>query len=601
MTERRYMWRMVLFAVGAVLIWVLLGLRLAWLHLGNNQELEARARRMHRTESRILVGRGRIFDAGGTLLASDMLAKDICMNPGVVRESGHADFIASRLAHILGESPSLIMHRIMNPPGPQFAYAGRFVDLATAERIMRMNLPGVFTQDVFIRSYPLGSLMSHVIGFSNHEGVGSAGIEQHLDNHLRGRPGLRQSARDGRKSEIYAKRILDLPPQEGADVYLTLDKNVQDIVELQLEMAVREQEALGAWAIVQEVRTGRILAMASYPYYDLNAFNTASEEQRLNRPIGYVYEPGSTIKAAVFAAAFNEGLITPDDRYDCEDGVWFYRNRPLRDFRPYGILTVTDLLKKSSNIGTAKIALKLGEKRLENYLREFGFGSKPGTGLAEEERGIFPRHTEWDGIAITRIPIGHSISATALQIAALYSTLANGGQRMRPYVVDRVVGANGNLIYEAHPEVVATPVRPEVARLMCSLLQGVTEEGGTARRARIDGYSVAGKTGTTMKIIDGRYTTGRNFASFAGFLPVEDPEITVVIVIDEPKGRTGGMTAAPAFQRVAGQLVRYLDIPSHGRSYYYAQEPYAPGTVDPNEVEFDWQVDETISGLPRGV
>lgn len=600
MTERRYIWRMALFALGAGLIWALLGLRLAWLHLGNSAELEARARSMHRTERTLLVGRGRIFDASGTLLATDLMARDICLNPPVVRESGHAEFIASRLAHILDQEPSFIMNRIMNPPGPEFAYAGRFVDPITAERIERMKLPGVFTRGVYARFYPHGSLMSHVIGFSNREGVGSAGIEQHMDHHLRGRPGLRHSARDARRHEIYGKRSLDLPAQEGADVYLTLDKNVQDIVEWQLEMAVHEQEALGAWAVVQEIRTGRILALASYPHFDLNEFNVANDLQKLNRAIGYTYEPGSTMKAAVFAAAFNEGLITPHDRYDCEDGIWYYRGRPLRDFRPYGILTVTEALHKSSNIATAKIALKLGEERLERYLREFGFGSRPGSELPGEERGIFAEHKNWDGLAITRIPIGHSISCTALHIASLYSTLANGGRRMRPYVVDRVVGAEGNIIHKTKPEVVATPVRPEVARLMSRLLLGVTEEG-TARRAQIEGYSVAGKTGTTVKLVNGRYTTGRNVASFAGFLPVEDPEITVVIVIDEPKGRTGGMTAAPVFQKVGEQLVRYLDIPTHGRSHLYARDPATTGEQAGQEAEFEWQVDQAVSGLPRGV
>lgn len=583
MTERRYALRLIFFTLAIGLVWVALGLRLTSLHFGDNAEILERARRMHRTERVVKVGRGRILDAGGTLLALDLLAKDVCLDPSQVRTNGHAQFISSRLGHILHTDPALILNRIQHPPAPKFAYVQRFVDPDVAERIQRMGLPGVFLEGVYARYYPHGPLLCHVLGFSNREGVGSGGLELRLDRHLRGRPGLRQSEQDAHRKEIYASRSLDLPAQAGADVYLTIDKNVQFLVEQALQQVVQDQGAKGAWAIVQEVQTGRILAMASLPGFDPNIYNEAPKDHLLNQAIGYTFEPGSTMKAAVLAAAFNEGVVSPEDRFDCEDGMWFYKGRPLRDYHPYGILTVADILKKSSNIGTAKIALQLGEARLERYLREFGIGALPGSDLPGEESGMLAPVSQWDSLTVTRVPMGHSVNGTALHMACLYSTIANRGYRMRPYVVEKVVGSDGALIFQAEPQVVARPIREDTARLMCRLLQRVTEDGGTARRARVDGYAVAGKTGTAEKIVDGRYSKTQNIASFVGFLPADEPEITIVVVVDEPTvTRTGGAAAAPAFQSIAEQAVRYLDIPASGRTHQFVREPSTEPDVAPD-------------------
>jgi len=310
------------------------------------------------------------------------------------------------------------------------------------------------------------------------------------------------------------------------------------------------------------VKTGEILAMVSRPAFDLNRFYDTDTDVRLNRAVGANYEPGSTMKAAAFAAAFNEGIVSPDTVFDCENGGWYYKGKLLRDSHPYGMLTVADGLKKSSNILTAKLALMLGNDRLYQYLRAFGFGEVTGIDLPGEEAGIFHPPSQWYGISPTRIPIGQGIAATGLQILGLYCTIANDGYRMRPYVVRRVTDSEGQVVYEGKPEVVAQVIRPETAALMRELLATVAEEGGTGRRAQIDGgVRVAGKTGTAQKPVAGGYSPTDYVASFVGFLPVEDPEIGIIVVVDNPKPLYyGGTVAAPAFGKIAGELSRYLGI-----------------------------------------
>jgi cell division protein FtsI/penicillin-binding protein 2 len=457
------------------------------------------------------------------------------------------------------------MERIRRPPGPRYACIKKSVQHDVIERIDRMRLPGVWTPDTTARFYPNGASLCHVVGFSNLEGVGSAGVEMRQDRYLKGRPGLRETEKDGRRGEVYSRRGLEVPPQEGCDVYLTIDLTIQYLVEKALDRALVEHNAKGAWAIVQHVKTGRILAMASRPDYDLNHYRRTPPAAMLNQALGNVYEPGSTMKAITFAAAFNEGIVSEHELVDCENGIWFYRGRPLRDFHPYGMLSVADVLKKSSNIGTAKIALRLGEARLEEYLRAFGIGRPSGIDLPGEEVGLLKSCDTWSSLSVTRIPMGHEVGVTALQVASAYSAIANNGFLMRPLIVDRVVDPEGSLMYRCEPEVVARPISEAASRTLRRLLMRVTEDGGTARRARVEGYDVAGKTGTAEKVVNGRYDRSANVASFVGFLPALHPELTIIAVVDEPQPfHTGGRVAAPIFKEIADQVVRYLAVPPDG-------------------------------------
>ena len=564
-TDRRLIGRLLIIALAMAAAWSGLGFRLASLHLGPNQKLQERVRRMHHLEKTILVGRGRIFDAKGRNLAVDLPVCDICVDPQVIKEGGHVQAVGTCLARALEMDAAEVVDRIARPPGPRYACLKKSVQHDVAERINRMRLPGVWTPDTTARYYPHGRSLSHVIGFSNLEGIGSAGVEMRMNRFLKGRPGLREIEKDGRRSEVYSRRGIDVPPQAGCDVFLTVDLNIQYLVEKALDRALVEHGAKGAWAVVQQVKTGRILAMAGRPDYDLNAYRRTPQDAMLNRCIGYTYEPGSTMKALVFAAAFNEGIVSEHELVDCENGIWFYRGRPLRDYHPYGELTVADVLKKSSNIGTAKLALRLGEERLERYLRAFGIGRPAGIDLPGEETGLLAPRDRWSALSISRIPMGHEVAVTALQMASAYSAIANDGFLLRPLIVDRVQNPEGGLIFKSEPEVVARPISDAASRTLRRLLMRVTEDGGTASRARVDGYSVAGKTGTAEKVVDGNYDRSANVASFVGFIPAEYPELTIIAVVDEPQPiHTGGRVAAPVFKEIAEQVVRYLAVPPEG-------------------------------------
>ncbi len=549
----------VFIVLGAV--WCGLGARLVFLHLGPNESLRARIDSIRRIEEKILVGRGRVLDSHQNILALDLAVKNVCVDPQTILEDGHLRFVGAHLARLLQLDPAMVFTRL-NRPDRRFEYIKKFVPEDTARQIERLQMRGVFFEDASARYYPHGAMLCHVLGFSNMEGVGSAGIEQRFDQYLKGRPGLRISEKDGRRREIYGRRSLEIAPQEGADVYLTIDQNLQYFVEKALDAAIREHQAPAAWAIVERVRTGEILALAARPAYDINAYRTTPPEVMLNRAIAYTYEPGSTFKVAVIAAALNEGTVAPETMFDCENGLWHFRGRPLRDYHPYGTLSVADILKKSSNIGAAKVALTLGEARLEQYLRAFGIGRPTGIDLPGEEAGILHDRARWSAISISRIAMGHEVAVTALQMLNLLCAIANNGFLMRPLLVQQVVDAQGRTIARYEPEVLGRPIRADTARRMQQLLTRVTEEGGTGRRAAVDGYPVAGKTGTAQKIVNGNYSDNLNVASFVGFLPADNPEIGIIVVVDEPQPlHTGGQVAAPVFQEIAAQAVRYLDIP----------------------------------------
>ena len=561
MTNRGYLWRVGFVLLSFPLLLAGLGVKLVFLHLGPNESLRAKVAQLRHYEEHPVVPRGRILDRHGNILAMDLAMKNIWVNPREILARGHARFIGLQLARVLQMDPAMVFSRI-NRPTRGYEYIKKLVPADTAEQIKAMQMKGVNFDDVSARHYPQGVLACHVIGFANLEGQGGAGIELKWDRYLRGQPGLRVGERDGKRKEIFDRRVLDIPPEPGANVVLTLDQNLQYLVEQALAKAVERYHAKGAWAIVQRVRTGEILAMASRPGYDLNEYGTTSSNLMMNRAIGYTFEPGSTFKVGVIAAALNEGTVQPEDVFDCENGHWLYQGKILHDYHPYGRLSVADILKKSSNIGAAKVALTLGDRRLESYLREFGFGRPTGIELPGEEGGILNPRPRWTSISISRIPMGHEVGVTALQMLNMLCAVANDGFLMKPTIIKRLEDPQGRVIMESSPVVLGRPIREDTARLMRRLLARVTEEGGTGTRARVPGYTVAGKTGTAQKAIPGGYSDRDNIASFMGFLPVEQPELAIMVVVDEPQPeRTGGVVSAPVFQEIAAQAVRYLDVP----------------------------------------
>lgn len=573
MTDRGYIWRATAVAVALLAGWGVLVVRLSVLHLGPNESLKARVRSMRNVEERILVGRGRILDRNGQLLALDLPVKNVCVDPAVVLSNGQARAVSAQLARVLDLPPAQVFDRV-NRPGRRYEPVARLVREEVAVQVERLKLPGVFFEPLTTRYYPHDALACHLLGFSNKEGVGSAGLEQRWDPLLKGRPGLRQSERDGQRHEIYTRRTLEIEPQEGADIYLTLDQNIQYFVERALDAAMTNFHPEAAWAIVEEVRTGAILAMASRPAYDLNGYNETSADTRLNRAVGVNYEPGSVFKVGVVAAALNEGLIATNDQFDCENGMWFYAGRPLRDFHPYGILDVTGILRKSSNIGAAKIAVMLGPERLHRYLSEYGLGRPTGLEVPGEEAGQLHPVADWSKLSITRVAMGHEVAVTALQMLNVLCCIGNDGFLMRSHVVQKVVDKNGVVLRETKPEALARPITERTAVLMRSMLAEVTREGGTGTKAAVKGYNVAGKTGTAEKIVAGHYVKDANVSSFMGLLPAEKPQIGIIVVLDNPQPlRTGGVTAGPVFALIAEPVAHYLDIrPLDANELVYYQQ-----------------------------
>jgi len=538
-----------------------LSVHLAFLHLCTDKETHARINRNRQIREELLGGRGNICDRRQNILALNLSVTDVCADPSAIIKTNALAQTVSKLAQEL-TLPSVEVAEKLNRPEKRFTYVERSVNDDKAELIKDKKMAGVFFRDNTIRFYPNSSFMCHVIGFVNSEGCGSSGMEQYVDKYLRGCSGMCESRVNALGQKLYWDQGRYVPPLKGSDVYLNLDQNIQYIVEKALDEVMIEHHPKATWAIVERVKTGEILAMACRPAFDLNKFSTADRDATLNRAIGTVYEPGSTFKAATYAAALNEGTVTPDTVFDCENGAWTYANRVLHDFHPYGKLTVADGLKKSSNILTAKVALTLGEERVYNYLKAFGIGDKTGIDLPGEETGILHPIRSWSELSATRIPIGQGVSVTAIQVLSAYCAIANDGYLMKPFVINRVSGFNGATLLQPKPEVIGRPISYETSATMRKLLSRVTEEGGTGLRAQVEGYEVAGKTGSAQKPVNGTYSSTAYVASFVGFLPAEAPEIGLIVVVDEPQPvHLGGVVAGPVFSKIATQTVRYLDIP----------------------------------------
>ncbi len=355
-------------------------------------------------------------------------------------------------------------------------------------------------------------------------------------------------------------RSQNVDPRNGYDVQLTLDGYIQHIVERELDRAMEKLNAKAAIALVIRPSTGEILALANRPTFDPNQYGKATSEQLRNRAISLVAEPGSTFKVVSIAAALNESIVSLEDTFDCERGHFWYAGRVLHDAHPHGTLTVREIIKVSSNIGAAKIALKMGEVPLYHYVRAFGFGQRLGIDLAGEELGLAHPLKAWTKLSVTRIPMGHEIAVTPLQMASAVACIANGGILMQPMIVKQVTDENGRPVAVFSPKPIRRVLNPRAAALMVQALQTVVEEGGTGSMAAIEGYKVAGKTGTAHKIEGGVYVN-KYYSTFVGFFPADRPEVCIQVSFDEPRGTYyGGSAAGPVFRAIGEQVARYLDI-----------------------------------------
>ena len=423
-----------------------------------------------------------------------------------------------------------------------------------------------------VRVYPNQSLAAHVLGYvamvdrtvkSNRvsELAGAEGVEKVFNAKLAGVAGWRVTETDRRNRELLTLREQEVEPRDGLNVVLTIDSVIQHIAETALAEAVQKYSPISASAIVVRPRTGEILAMATLPNFDPNTPGTASADARRNRVISDVAEPGSTFKIVVVSSALNEHAVSLADQFNCENGAFSFAGRVLHDHERYGILSVKNIITKSSNIGAAKIGIVMGEQRLYQYLRDYGFGTATGISLSGEVRGIVNPLKSWSKVSIAQIPMGHGVAVTPLQMVMAMSAIANGGVLMHPMLVDRLEDENHIPVAQYPPQRVRQVISEAAARDMVEALKTVVTADGTAVKAALEHYTVAGKTGTAQKVKNGVYVSDKFFSSFIGFFPADNPELCISVVLDEPKGgHYGGQVAAPFFKQIAERSANYLNI-----------------------------------------
>ncbi|MEI6081040.1 MAG: penicillin-binding protein 2 [Verrucomicrobiota bacterium] len=427
--------------------------------------------------------------------------------------------------------------------------------------IEKANLHGLYLQEGSVRSYPNGEMLCDVLGYVDHTGHGADGIEKTCDAALTGQEGFRMIEHDRKGREIVVYRGQEQSPENGSDIRLSIDMGLQAIAEREVDEAYKTNHPASATAILADPNTGEILALASRPNYDPNKFNEAKPEQMRNRAISDMYEPGSVFKIVVTSAAYNEGIVDDKTRIFCENGHFSYGGKIIKDHHGSGDLSIPEILMKSSNVGAAKISLRMKDQMFYDYVRKYGFGTRTGIPLPGEISGLVNPPHRWDMLTKTRMAFGQSISVTPIQMVMAMSAIANGGKLLKPKLV-LSMGEGSNELQEPP---VAQVVKSESANYIANALEKVVGNQGTAPLARIEGYRVAGKTGTAQKISPhGGYLEGRYIVSFAGFFPVNKPKIMGIVIVDDAKlGETanyGGSVAGPVFAKIGEKAARHLDM-----------------------------------------
>jgi cell division protein FtsI (penicillin-binding protein 3) len=550
-----------LFVLGAIfaMCFGILSIRAISFQLKDDEQLERVALRQYRTAVRLRTRRGKILDTFGRELAIDVSAESIYANPMEVNEPV---MLAEKLSDLLGVDRRRLLEKLSTRR--KFVWVKRKVEEGQARAVKELKMKGVYSMRESRRFYPDGMLAAPVLGAVGLDGEPLGGIELAYNDVLSSRVGVANFKRDAR-GHLYLS-----PSGEGetdiSNVELTIDKMLQFIAERELTRGVRGAGAKGGTALVVDVSTGAVLAMANLPTFNPNEYSSYPLSQWRNSAIVDAYEPGSTFKVIVIAAALDAGMVTKDEVLDCENGKIRIGRDVVRDAHPYTKLSVADVVKVSSNIGAYKIERRLGMKGVYEAMRSFGFGHKTGIDLPAESNGILTSPNRWSPLQFATIAFGQGIAATPLQVTMAFAAIANGGRLMAPFVVRRVIGAtDGRVRSIGTPKVVAHPISPDTAQLMSQMLERVVEKDGTGALAASLEYGVAGKTGTAQKADTAArgYASGKYYSSFVGFAPAHDPRIAVYVGIDNPRGTYyyGGQVAAPVFRRIVEASLKYLKVP----------------------------------------
>jgi len=514
--------------------------------------------RQHLKEWIVLPKRGALFDRAGEPLALSMESQSVYARPHRVQDP---EQLSQGLARILNLRAADVKQKLTSDK--PFVWIKRQVASPEAEKIQALNPTGIGMFYEPNRYYPQNQLAGQLIGFVGRDSEGLEGLELKYNDYIRGEAGSSVTERDalGRRVLVQGVEGLRIPP--GSDVHLTLNTSIQHIAEKELEATVLKYRAKSGVAIVMEPFTGEVLALANYPAFDPNNYSKQSADQRRNRAVTDSFEPGSTFKTILAAAALEEGVVGKEDLFYCEMGKYPYAGKVIHDTHPHGWLSFAKILQVSSNIGFTKVAQKLKKDRYYRYIEKFGFGQVTGIDVPGEVPGLLRRAESWSAIDLATHAFGQGISATPLQMVTAYAAIANGGFLMRPYVTRRVVSPQGEIVLEIQPHVVRRVISEKTARSLASILKDVTNEGGTGVMANVDGFEVAGKTGTAQKAdpVHGGYAAKKRVASFVGFVPANDPRLVALVLIDEPEVNVyGGVVAAPAFSNIAQAALRHLAV-----------------------------------------
>jgi len=571
-------------------LFCIVGWKFVSLQLHPDQDRIAKVVEQRKFEQKTRGERGSILDRRGNVLAMDLPCNTVAVDAKYAKDRGrHPIFLGNFIAKHLGLSEERHgeLQNVLVDGERQYWIVAKDVDFRVATKLRKEaeahKLRCVRVTDQYERSYPKDSMCAHVVGFSTINGGGVMGLESAMDKHLKGREGRVSGRLNNIRREVVHDREVDIRPTRGADVHLTIDMFIQQAIEDELEKAMKEYRPLGAWAICMETETGAVLGMGSRPHFNPNDggnFFEDNMEKGRNRCVSFGFEPGSVIKPVSVAAVLDAGHVSATTGIFCHNGQFRHAGHLLRDSgRSFDTLTVEEVIMKSSNIGTAICVLKLagsprhmrtGMKRLSNSYKDFGFGERTGIGIPEEDPCPIPDYKKWSDVRLSRVAIGQGIRINGLQLCGAINTIANDGKRMQPYIVDRVISADGTVKMQAEPKVLKQVIRPETARVMREMMRKTVMSGrdGTGRNAALEAYETAGKTGTAQKYIfaEGRYSNTRNISSFVGFVPADRPAFTLVVILDEPKAPNGeqlggGGSAAHVFKGIAGVAAQTLGVP----------------------------------------
>ncbi len=533
------------------------GVRLAYLQTARHEWLASRARAQQSDEETLSPVRGLILDREGRELARSVDADSYFAVPIEVEDF---DDTARKLARVLELDAAVLAARLRQARVAKrsFVWVARKVTEEQSRAVKELKLKGVHSRQEPRRRYPNGELAAYVLGFVGLDDKGMAGVEDFHNAALTGEAGRLLIEGDARH-KVYES--FSVEPRPGQSVVLTIDQVVQFRAEQAIKAAVERSRAKSGTAIVLDPRTGEILALANAPAFDPNIVGKEGEQARANDALQNIYEPGSTFKIVAHSAALEEGLAKPDEKIDCQMGAITVAGRVVHDHTAYGTLTMTEAMAKSSNVAAIKLGMRVGDPKMYDYIRRFGFGARTGVELPGETAGLLRPVARWQKSSIGSIAIGQEIGVTPLQMASAFGALANDGVRIAPHLVREIRDADGKIVSKTEVESHRV-VSADTAHKIRMMLESVTLKG-TAKRAQLEGYTAAGKTGTAQKIDPKTraYSKTKHVASFVGFAPVENPSVVIVVVVDEPIGAYhGGDVAAPIFREIADQILPYLSV-----------------------------------------